>query len=61
MLAQRDLTPPNTLPREGGVIMRYKEVIERSNGKHPPLGRGPTKLVFPSSAQSKRETSYRTK
>jgi hypothetical protein len=34
--------------------MRYKDVIERSNGKHPSLEKGPMKLVFPTLAQSKR-------
>jgi hypothetical protein len=51
---KRDLTSPNTLPREVGVNMTYKNVIERSNGKHPSLGRHPPKLVFPSPSQSKR-------
>ena len=36
MLLSRGLIMPNTLPREGGAIMRYKDVIERSNVKLPP-------------------------
>jgi hypothetical protein len=36
-----DLIPPNTLPREESAVMRYKDVIERSNAKHPYLGSGP--------------------
>jgi hypothetical protein len=34
--------------------MRYREVIERSNIKHPSLEGIPTKLVFTSLPQSKR-------
>jgi hypothetical protein len=53
---------PNSLPREEGAIMRYKDVIEQSNiklppceikrcyrtiyFKLPPLGGIPTELVF---------------
>jgi hypothetical protein len=30
---------PNTLPRDRGDLMRYKDIIERSNTKNPFLGR----------------------
>jgi hypothetical protein len=32
---------PNTIPRKGGALMRYNDVIERSYIKHPSLGRSP--------------------
>jgi hypothetical protein len=38
--------------KERVAIMRCKNIIERPNGKHPSLGRVPTKLVFTSRPRS---------
>jgi hypothetical protein len=51
--SQRNLNPPNTLPREGSVIMRDKDVVERSNVEQPSFGEALAKLVFTISSQSK--------
>lgn len=47
-LAQRNLNPSNTLPREGGAILRDKDVVEKANIEQPSLGGGLAKLVFTS-------------
>jgi hypothetical protein len=49
--SQGVLILPNTFPREESAIMRYKDIIERSNVEHLSVRRGSTKLIFTSPSQ----------
>jgi hypothetical protein len=39
--SQWKIVPPNTLPREKGALMRYKDIIKKYDIKHPSLRRDP--------------------
>lgn len=50
---QKNLSSPNTLPREENAIITNNDTVEESNIAQPSFGGGPPKLVFTFLFQSK--------
>ena len=57
--SQRNLSPPNTLPRKMSAIITSKNTVEWANNEQPFFWRGPPKLVFTMSHLS--TTNWRTR